>query len=71
VQKSNRPVWLEEPEQLAALVEDGDSVSVSGFHFSRAPIAQLRALCDRGAKDLAYVAWGGGFPWRCCSPWGR
>jgi glutaconate CoA-transferase subunit A len=62
VQKNNRTVWLEEPDQLAALVEDGDSVSVSGFHFSRAPMAQLRALCERRAKDLTYVAWGGGLP---------
>lgn len=62
MQGSNRPAWLDEPEELAAWVQDGDSVSVSGFHFSRAPIAQLRALCERGVGDLAYVAWGGGIP---------
>lgn len=62
MQRSNCPAWLDEPEELAARVRDGDSVSVSGFHFSRAPIAQLRALCERGARHLAYVAWGGGIP---------
>lgn len=62
MQGSNCPAWLDEPEELVARVQDGDSVSVSGFHFSRAPIAQLRALCERGVRDLAYVAWGGGIP---------
>lgn len=62
MQRSNHPAWLDEPEELAAWVQDGDSVSVSGFHFSRAPIAQLRALCERGVSDLAYIAWGGGIP---------
>jgi glutaconate CoA-transferase subunit A len=62
VQRSNRPLWFEEPEELTALVRDEDSVSISGFHFTRAPIAQVRALCEREARRLTYVAWGGGLP---------
>jgi hypothetical protein len=62
VQRSNRPLWFEEPEELAELVRDEDNVSISGFHFTRAPIAQVRALYERGAWRLTYVAWGGGLP---------
>lgn len=62
MRRSNSPVCLDKPEELVALVRDGESVSVSGFHFSRAPIVQLRTLCERGVRDLTYIAWGGGIP---------
>jgi glutaconate CoA-transferase, subunit A len=48
--------------ELVAGVGDGSRVGVSGFHFTRAPVAALRALADTGVRDLHYVAWGGGLP---------
>ena len=52
------PSWHDTVEELLADVRDGARVGVGGFHFTRVPVAQLRALRDR--RDLTYVAWGGG-----------
>lgn len=55
--------WVASVEELVAQVGHRDALSVGGFHFVRAPMAQLRALIDRGdVGDLTYVAWGGGLP---------
>lgn len=55
--------WYESVAELAAMVEPRQRVSVGGVHFTRAPVALLRALTARGAAhDLTYVAWGGGLP---------
>jgi glutaconate CoA-transferase subunit A len=50
--------WQGTVGELVAGVGDGARVGVGGFHFTRVPVAQLRALRDR--RDLTYVAWGGG-----------
>jgi len=42
-------------EELAALVHDGDVVAIGGGLSSREPMALLRALLRRGAKDLTVV----------------
>ncbi len=54
--------WVDDVATLVRDVRDGSRVSVSGFHFTRAPIAQLRALAEAGVRDLHYIAWGGGLP---------
>jgi len=46
-------------DDLAAHVRDGDRLAIGGFHFSRLPIALIRAVIARGVKDLDYVSWGG------------
>jgi glutaconate CoA-transferase subunit A len=46
-------------EQLATYVEDGARLGMGGFHFSRLPIALVRAVVARGVKDLEYISWGG------------
>ena len=42
-------------EQAAALVDDGASVGLGGWIFNSQPMALVRALVRRGAKDLALV----------------
>ena len=54
--------WCEDLGQLLEDVESGESIGISGFHFVRAPMAQLRHLVASGRRDLSYVAWGGGLP---------
>lgn len=54
----NRPEFVE-LNDLAALVNDGDRISLGGFHFSRLPIALSRAVAQRGVRDLRYICWGG------------
>jgi glutaconate CoA-transferase subunit A len=54
--------WVGDVDELVAGVHDGERISVSGFHFVRAPIAQLKALVNRSVRHLTYVAWGGGLP---------
>lgn len=54
--------WVGGVAELVAGVGSGSRVGVSGFHFTRAPIAALRALADTGVRDLHYIAWGGGLP---------
>lgn len=55
--------WYDSVDQLVTMVEPGQRISVGGVHFTRAPIALLRALVASGtARDLTYVAWGGGLP---------
>jgi glutaconate CoA-transferase subunit A len=54
--------WVDDLDALVGDVPDGTRLGVSGFHFTRAPMAALRALVDRGVRDLHYVAWGGGLP---------
>ena len=54
--------WVDDAAELVRHVSSGDRVGPSGFHFVRAPMAQLRALVDSGVTDLTYVAWGGGVP---------
>lgn len=54
--------WVRDVEALVAHVGDGDVVGPSGFHFVRAPMAQLRAVVAAGVSDLTYVSWGGGIP---------
>jgi acyl CoA:acetate/3-ketoacid CoA transferase alpha subunit len=55
----NRPpiVGLEE---LTSLVPSGCRLGIGGFHFSRAPIAFIRAVVGRGVEGIEYVSWGGG-----------
>jgi glutaconate CoA-transferase, subunit A len=54
--------WVADLDALVGDVPDGTRLGVSGFHFTRAPMAALRALAARGVRDLHYVAWGGGLP---------
>lgn len=54
--------WVDGVGDLVAGVEPGSRIGVSGFHFTRAPIAALRALADTGVAGLHYIAWGGGLP---------
>nr|MBA3416641.1 CoA-transferase [Chloroflexia bacterium] len=56
---SNRPP-LVGVDDLAGLVPAGARLGIGGFHFSRAPIALIRALIRRGVGGLDYVSWGGG-----------
>jgi glutaconate CoA-transferase, subunit A len=58
----SRPTWVANVMELASHVEDGQSIGPCGVHFVRAPMAQLRAIVERGTRDLTYVAWGGGLP---------
>ena len=46
-------------DDLATAVRDGDRIGIGGFHFSRLPIALIRAVIDRGVRDLEYISWGG------------
>ena len=55
---SNRPRFLDLSE-LAALVPTGARLGISGFHFSRLPIALIQEMVDQGVCDLDYVSWGG------------
>lgn len=58
----NSGLWVPD---LAALVGDisaGARLGVSGFHFTRTPVAAIRALADARATDVHYIAWGGGLP---------
>lgn len=59
---TRRSPWVEEVGALTAHVTSGDVIGPSGFHFVRAPIAQLRSLVEAGVTDLTYVSWGGGVP---------
>jgi glutaconate CoA-transferase subunit A len=52
--------WATSVEDVVAHVEDGMRISVSGVHFTRAPVRQLVALVGQGVSGLTYVAWGGG-----------
>jgi hypothetical protein len=54
--------WATSVAELVAGVSSGSRIGVSGFHFTRAPMAQLRALAEGGIRDLDYIAWGGGLP---------
>lgn len=57
--RANRPSFGSLAD-LAALVPSGCRIGVGGFHFSRLPIALVRAVIAAGARDLDYVSWGGG-----------
>lgn len=50
--------WRASVPKLLADVPSGARVGVSGFHFTRLPIAQLLELRTR--RGLTYIAWGGG-----------
>jgi glutaconate CoA-transferase, subunit A len=54
--------WRATPAELVEGVRDGERLGYSGFHFVRAPMAQLAALCDRGIRDLTVIGWGGSLP---------
>ncbi|WP_291415949.1 CoA-transferase, partial [Actinophytocola sp.] len=54
--------WVDGVEELVAGIGSGSRIGVSGFHFTRAPIAALRALAGTGVTGLHYIAWGGGLP---------
>lgn len=54
--------WVDGVEDLVEGIESGARIGVSGFHFTRAPIAALRALVATGVSDLHYISWGGGLP---------
>lgn len=55
--------WQDSVKDLALKVAAGSRLSVGGVHFTRAPVALLRAVIECGqARDLTYVAWGGGLP---------
>lgn len=53
--------WVPGLSELVAEVGAGSRIGVGGFHFSRPPVAAIRALGEQ-ARDLHYVAWGGGLP---------
>lgn len=55
-------VWAPDVHALVSGIRSGARVGVSGFHFTRTPVAALRALARTGVRDLHYIAWGGGFP---------
>lgn len=52
--------WVDDVDTLVANVADEALVAVGGFHFTRVPVAQLRALNRRRPQRLHYIAWGGG-----------
>ena len=54
--------WVDSVTDLVGGIESGSRVGVSGFHFTRTPVAALRALAATGVSDLHYIAWGGGLP---------
>jgi glutaconate CoA-transferase subunit A len=54
--------WRATPEELVEEIRDGERLGYSGFHFVRAPMAQLAALCERGVRDLTVIGWGGSLP---------
>jgi glutaconate CoA-transferase subunit A len=54
--------WVRDVGELVDGIEDGARVGVGGFHFTRAPVAALRALAATGVSGLHYIAWGGGLP---------
>jgi glutaconate CoA-transferase, subunit A len=55
--------WRRSVDELAAVVEPRQRISVGGVHFMRAPVALLRAVAARATPlELTYVAWGGGLP---------
>ncbi len=56
---TNRPLFGS-LDDLAALVPSGCRIGFGGFHFSRLPIALVRAVIAAGARALDYVSWGGG-----------
>jgi glutaconate CoA-transferase, subunit A len=60
--RAGGPAWVSTVEELVSGISDGERVAVSGFHFVRAPIAQLRSLIARRPQGLTYVSWGGGLP---------
>ena len=52
--KPNRPRFVK-VEELAAMVQPGNTFGVGGHHFARLPIALLRAIGQRGVKDLRWM----------------
>lgn len=42
-------------DEAAALVKDGDTITISGAFFEQAPMALIRAIIRRGVKDLKIV----------------
>ncbi len=48
--------------ELVARIPDGARLAVGGHHFSRLPLAALRALCAAPVRDLHWFSWGGGLP---------
>lgn len=56
---TNRPLFGTVAD-LAALVPSGSRLGIGGFHFSRLPLAQVRAVVAAGVRNLDYVSWGGG-----------
>lgn len=54
--------WVDDVSALVADVAPGTRLGVSGFHFTRAPVAALLQLAETGAGQLHYIAWGGGLP---------
>lgn len=53
--------WVDSARELVAGIGPGTRIGVSGFHFTRTPVAAIQAL-GPDAVDLHYVAWGGGLP---------
>lgn len=53
-------VWVDDAAALVEPVRSGSVVAVGGFHFTRIPVAQLRALARHGVANLHYLSWGGG-----------
>jgi len=47
-------------DDLAALVPTEARLGIGGFHFSRTPIALIRAVIEQGGGGLDYISWGGG-----------
>src|SRR5579875_719853 len=49
-------------EELARMVPDGARLGVGGVHFSRLPMALMRAVLASGRRNFVFTSWGGGLP---------
>ena len=53
------PVFVDTVEALVAGIQDGDTISLGGFHFCRQPVRAAEALAGLGRTGLRHVQWGG------------
>jgi glutaconate CoA-transferase subunit A len=48
--------------ELAGRIPSGAALGIGGVHFSRVPIALIKALLAGGKRDFTFISWGGGVP---------
>ncbi len=48
--------------ELAGRIPGGAALGIGGVHFSRVPIALIKALLAGGKRDFTFISWGGGVP---------